>query len=263
MAMKGMKVGATAIAKMKSMKRARLVRKAGMKAMKGKRREPKVTIADGPPITKPEHYLRWNPRPLSLKRNDFQKQLAERGIKPESVKDKFSQYVMANELSQLMVETKRQAAADESAKQAMEEIKKKKGQKKGARECLALRLCHPDDWKTCMVSTCRSLKIGLEDIQTEERLSRGELEVRLGPVEAQRKISQGKWRREEDSDGDSEYVKVTKQRRISKDQSFQATVGRSKYVDNASLEIRRNTRLLHRVIPIGLQHRCTMCVLQP
>ena len=192
----------------------------------------KVKTWDGPSISKPKDFYNWHPTPFKLKKVAFGKQLKKHGMNPDDVKDRFNEFFTPGELSQLMVETKREGEANAKTSEIIEKLKKDKGRNKASREILANRLCCPDDWKQNILSIYQEAKLEYGDKEEEEKLSRGELEQRCGPAEAAVNIQKGKWVRESDSDGDSVYVKTKKTKMINKTKEFRAGIQRSKFTDN-------------------------------
>lgn len=194
----------------------------------------KITVRPyhGPDISDPQKFKNWHPTPFKLKKQGFSKQLRDKGMTPKDIKDKFKDFFTDGELTQLMVETAREAKKDPKTNDVVKKMKTEQGRNVAAREVAAIALCDPSAWKQNLVTTYQEAKVGLEKQEVEEKLSRGELEQRCGPAEAADRIRRGKWVRESDSDGDSVFVKRSKKRTLTQGREFRAGVQRSKFTDN-------------------------------
>ena len=190
-----------------------------------------------PPFDQKKAWMMWTPRPLSLKRDAFSREVQKRGHDAHQVKSYMKEYFTGHELSNLYGEVYRGLREHPKAIEAASKLKAEKGRRSGARELLAMRLISPDEWRSNIVTVVAEA-YGVrenEEEEEDEKKYRGELEQMYGFSQAQKVISKGKeWERHEDSDGDSYFTrtKTRVKRRNKATVKVGAQLARSKHVDN-------------------------------
>ena len=83
--------------------------------------------------------------------------------------------------------------------------------KKAKLQCLLDKVMLGDDgWQANLLTYVESISCKESKLREEEPLTRGQLIQQHGYEEATKKIESGRYRKEEDSDGDSIYMRVNK-----------------------------------------------------
>eukprot|EP00928_Gymnodinium_smaydae_P061157 TRINITY_DN45311_c0_g1_i1.p1 TRINITY_DN45311_c0_g1~~TRINITY_DN45311_c0_g1_i1.p1 ORF type:complete len:372 (+),score=86.05 TRINITY_DN45311_c0_g1_i1:70-1185(+) len=217
--------------------------KTSMKAMKREGRKAKADNAeDGeeydpiPSIKCQEAFLKWNPKPVAKKVTEFKEQAANAGWDVDKVKKHLRTHFSQAELSQMYGQLARATDNDKSVQDAVKKNTEIKGKHEGKRETLALSILHPDAWKTMLVS--KTVELINSNSKSKERrpYTRGELEQIHGVSEATRLIEKGKFTKDEDSDGDSVYIKTVKTETVTKKKNITGAIKGEKHGDAKAMD---------------------------
>jgi len=92
----------------------------------------------------------------------------------------------------------------------IKELPAREGKTAAKQHVLALKLCCPEDWEHRLASSSTVAGKRTSHKKTKEKFYRGELDVKHGKDEAEWMIKKGKYKEEEDSDGDTVYVRTNK-----------------------------------------------------
>ena len=178
----------------------------------------------------------WNPKPLKKKIDEFRKQANDLKWDVVKVKANLRNLFTQNELSHMYGNLKRDTDKDDNLKKSIVEQSKQVGRNKVQQDVLSTQLLNPNEWKTMIVAKTAEIGVEFNEMKTKEKFTRGELEQKHGIMEATRLIEKGKWEREEDSDGDSVYVKVSKSENIKGHRKVGASIRGEKFADASKMD---------------------------